>query len=253
MDDRTLELIHGDIDGVNDAEAQRELALRLESSAEARRELARLRNMREILAGETDFEPPAGLRSSIMAQIPAHAQRPAARVIPLRTRRTWFGAAAALAATAAGVALLLGRGPEMTELDPAVLAGTMVRSAAEASAPSLRLDDPSMTGEISLHSGEGRYAIEVELDAARPVVIQADAAGAQLEIEGFVPLVGEPAELSIKDGGIRLLHRGKQRYVLVLGTGGGAPSPIDFSVYEGGQLVRQGRLTWPDEIPGGRE
>ena len=66
-------------------------------------------------------------------------------------------------------------------------------------------------------------------------------------------VAGEPAELSMKDGGIRLLHRGNQRYVLVLGTGGGAPSSIDFSVYEGGQLVREGRLAWPDQIPGGRE
>jgi hypothetical protein len=245
MDQRAIELLHGDIDQENSPADQRELAALLERSPEARCELEELRRLAVTLRAEPEFEPPPGLREAILGQI-----QPLAPVIPLRPRRGWAGAALALAATAAGVALILHRGPEFPELDPSTLAGTMVPASGHATSPSLRLDSAPVSGAISLHGGDGRYAIEVTLDASRPVAIIASSPTAALELEGFVRISGEPAELSAEDGRIRVLHTGSQRYALVLGDGAGAPPAIDFSVYDGDQLVGEARLRWPADTPG---
>ena len=244
MDDRTIELIHGSIDGTNGSEDERELQRLLEASAVARREHEQLRRLQARLAAEPSFDPPAGLHESILAR----TARPATPVVPLRPRRAWLGAAVALAATAAGVALLLGRSPELTQLDPSVLAGTIGR-VTDARAPALRFDQPSISGAISLRQGKGTHVIEIDLDATRPVTILASAAGAPLGIAGFVQLEGKPAEVSEVQGRTRLLHRGNQRYALVLAPGGERSQAIDLSIYDGDKLVREGRLIWPADTP----
>ena len=248
MDDRTIELIHGSIDGTNGSEDERELQRRLEASEAARREHEQLHRLQARLAAEPSFDPPAGLHESILARTAG----PAARVVPLRPRGAWLGAAVALAATAAGVALLLGRSPEPTQLDPSALAGTIGRLA-DARAPVLRFDQPAISGAISLRHGNGTHAIEIDLDAAGPVTILASAAGAPLGIAGFVRLEGEPAEVSEVDGRTRLLHRGSQRYALVLDPAGGRQPAIDLSIYDGDTLVREGRLVWPADTPPGQQ
>lgn len=246
MDDRTLELIHGAIDGANSPADQHELMRCLEASAEAQREYEQLQRLCGLLDAEPEFAPPAGLRESILAEFP----RREAQVSTLRPRprRAWLGAAVALAASAAGVALLVGRAPELTELEPSVLSGTMGRSGADARVPSLRLDGTAISGTISLHRGDGRLALEVDLDATRPVAIVASAGGAPLEIDGFVQFTGEPAEVSEIGGRTRLLHNGNQRYALVLSGAGPAPANIELAIYDGDLLVHEGRLNWPAEI-----
>jgi ferric-dicitrate binding protein FerR (iron transport regulator) len=244
MDDRAIELLHGEVDRANNPNDQRELAALLEASPEARHELDQLRRLAATLRAEPEYEPPPGLREAILGQV-----QPLAPVIPLRPRRAWAGAALALAATAAGVALILDRGPEFTALDPSALSGTMAPAGDHSASPSLRLDSAPVSGAISLHAGDGRYAIEVTLDAARPVAIIASSSTTPLELEGFVRISGEPAELSAEDGRIRVLHTGRQRYALVLGDGAGAHTAIDFSVYDGDQLVGEARLRWPADTP----
>jgi hypothetical protein len=241
MDARTLELIHGDLDGANGPEEQRELLSRLEASAEARREHECLRELNERLGSEPAFEPPIGLREEILARLP----RPSAKVVPLRPRRAWLGVAAALAATVAGVALILDRTPGFQELDPAMLAGTLGRSATEARAPSLLFAEAQLSGQISLRQDDGIDAIEIDLDAGTPVEIVASAAGVPLELAGFVRIAGEPAEFAASEGQIRVLHRGHQHYALVLRPGDSRPTSIDFSIHEGERLVREDRLAWP--------
>jgi hypothetical protein len=245
MDSRTIELIHGDIDGENSPDEQRELILRLEASAEARREHEQLRRLSELIDAEAVFEPPSELRAAILSRM----ARPVAPVIPLRRPRTWLGAAAALAATAAGVALLLGRAPQLPEIDPSVLAGTIGGSGADKGVVSMQFDEGPISGAIRLHRSQGAYAIEIDLAAARPVAIVAGTAGAALGLEGFVRIDGEPDELEEADGRVRMLHRGSQHYAVVLRSDGSAPLALDLAIYEGDQLIRQGHLVWPADTP----
>ena len=57
MDERTLELIHGEVDGTNSADEHRELLQILESEPDARREHKSLMELNDWLAAEPAFEP----------------------------------------------------------------------------------------------------------------------------------------------------------------------------------------------------
>jgi anti-sigma factor RsiW len=239
MDERTLELIHGDIDGEIGPDERRELELLLQASPEARREHEKLGELNLMLGSLGKAEPPAGLRDTIIAA----ARRPAKPIRNAPARRGGWGIVAAMAATVAGVALFLGRSPELTEFDPSALGGTLGRPATDAGVPTFRLDGQIVSGAIMLHHSGSGLALEVDLEAERPVEVVAAAAGARLELSGFVRLAGMPAKMATVDGQLRLLHKGNQHYALVLTNKGAAASAIDVSVYDGENLIGEGRLT----------
>lgn len=241
MDERTLELIHGEIDGELGPDEQRELEACLQATPGARQEYDRLRALEALLGGLAEADPPAGLRDSILAA--AHRPATAIRIAPVRRRR--WGMAAALAATVVGVTLFLGRGPEVPELDPSVLRGTMGRPAAQSGVPSWRLDAQVVSGSILLHNSTDGLALEVDLVAERPVEVVLTAEGSRLELAGFVRLPGMPTNILAADGQVRLLHRGSQHYALVLTNKGAVASAIDVSVYDGDELIGEGRLAVP--------
>jgi hypothetical protein len=240
MDEQMLELIHGEVDGKLDAEQRQALRRRLAESAEARLEYQRVRALSEQLEILPEFEVPRGMRDSILAAVAAPAPVGQAR----QRHVTRLGLVAALAATAAGVALVIGRGPEVQELDPSVLAGTIGRPALDAGRPALRLAGPGVTGTILLHHSSDGLAIEVELDADRPVQLIASAAGASLDLKGYVRIDGAPAEMNTVDGTLSVLHTGRQHYALVLEVAAAA-SEIDLAVYDGRELLKETRLLVP--------
>jgi len=245
MDQKTTDLIHGDIDGLNSPEEQRELLQRLEASPEARREHARMRALCELLDSAPACELPHGLRNSILAGLPRpEPVRPAA-VNSSRPRRGRLGAVAVLAATIAGVAILLVRIPAPQQLDPSALAGTIGGPAAGVA--SLGLDTPGISGAISAQRHERGFTIEIDLDADRPVSVVAASGGAPLELAGVLPQAGNPERVSESDGSIRVLHSGNQHYTLVLGPGSSGASFIDVTVHEGERLIKQGRLELPSQ------
>lgn len=247
MDQKTIDLIHGDIDGLNSPEEQRELRRRLEASAEAREEHARMQALCELLDSVPDCEPPHGLRDSILAATPRPAAAREAGLNPGRSRRGWLGAAAALAATIAGVAVLLVSVPAPEQMDVSGLAGTIGRPSANLGVASLGLDAPGVSGAITAQRHERGFTLEIDLAADRPVRLVADSAGVPLELAGFVPLAGDPARVSESAGSIRVLHSGDQHYTLVLGPGSTRASFIDVTVYEGERLIKQGRLNLPSQ------
>lgn len=251
MDQTTIDLIHGELDGLNSPQQQRELSQRLEASAEARQEHARMQELCKLLDSAPACEPPAGLRDSILAALPQRAPAPRRMRAPAasagRRRRGWLGVATALAATVAGVAVLLLRAPAPGALDASALAGTIGQPAAGLGVASLELDAPGIVGAVSAQRHERGFTIDIELDADRPVSVVADSAGVPLELAGFLPLAGSPASVSESAGSIRVLHSGKQHYALVLGPGSAKASFIDVTVYEGERLIKQGRLDLPSQ------
>lgn len=243
MRPRTIELIHGDIDGELSAREAEELRGLLASSVDARREHERLRSFNDLLAGLPTCDPPAGLRDGILASM----QRSAAAV-PSRTayapgrRHSRLGLVAALAATVAGVVLLLQRDDHLPELDPAALAGTFARPSAVEDAPVLRFDEPGVSGTIRLLQGAQGLYIEADLEAHGPITLEARIDGRSLVFEGLVPIDGAPASSTRVGDGIRLLHSGKHRYAILLQQYETQGAILDLAVYEGERLIGEARL-----------
>jgi hypothetical protein len=241
MDERTIELIHGDIDGELDAAQRVELGRILEASAEARSEHARLRALSTMMAGLPECAPPPGLRDSILAKARPPAR--AARRLPVR-KRTGLGLAAALAATVVGIAVFIGQHPEFAELDASALAGTLGRPLVDGPPPSMRLDGDVVSGTIILHRGKEGLALEVDLNASKPVEIVAAAGRARLNLQGFVRVDGAPSGMDGEEGTVRVSHAGRQHYVLVLASDD-APEAIELAVFDGQELIQKTRLEGP--------
>jgi hypothetical protein len=241
MDERTIELIHGDIDGELDAAQRAELGRILEASAEARSEHERLQALSAMMAGLPECAPPPGLRESILA-----VARPPARVnrrTPGR-KRTGLGLAAALAATVVGIAVFIGQLPEFAELDASALAGTLGRPLVDGPPPAMRLDGAVVSGTIMLHRGKEGLALEVDLNASKPVEIVAAASGARLDLQGFVRVDGAPSGMDAEGGTVRVSHAGRQHYVLVLASDD-MPAAIELAVFDGEELIQETRLAEP--------
>lgn len=250
MDQRTIELIHRDIDGLASPDEQRELALVLASSEDARDEHARMGALCALLDGATSADPPPGLRDAILARIPVvSAARPAGGRRPTRgraggsPRRSRLGFAAVLAATVGGVALLLFRAPDLQQLDPASLAGTIGQPALGSAA--LRLEGEPLSGNIVLQRHTHGFTIEIAMDASRPIDLVAGAAEGPLMLQGLLPLDGEPVGLSEEAGRIRVLHSGSQHYSLVVTPGASGPTTVQLGFYDGETLIREDRLVLP--------
>jgi len=251
MDQRTIELIHRDIDGLASPEEHRQLALLLQASEEARDEHARMRALCALLDGATSADPPPGLRDAILARIPvrASAKRPAAGHGPARmitggsARKNWLGVAAAIAATVAGVALVLFRAPDFQQIDASSLAGTIGQPVQGAA--SLRLEGDLLSGDIVLQRHIHGFTIDFALETTRTIAIVAGAPEGSLALQGFLPHNGEPAGLSAEAGQIRVLHSGKQHYSLVVTPGVSGASTIDLRFYDGENLIREAALYLP--------
>jgi anti-sigma factor RsiW len=234
MDERTLELIHGEVDGTNSAEEHRELLQILESEPEARREHARITELNDWLAAEPALEPPADLRSAVLARL-----FPPRRIAPRPARvRTWLGAAA-MAATVAGVAFILLQAPDIPELDPAALAGTIGQPAAGASVQALSLDEHGVSGVITVQLHEHGFTLDIDLDASAPVHVVASAHRSELALAGYLPRTGGPASVSDEGGSIVLLHRGHQHYGLVVSS---TATMLDLEIRDGDRVLHQRSL-----------
>ena len=239
MDQQTIELMHADIDGELDAAGQEALRQALASSADARREYARLQSLQAMLAAVPDHEPPAGLRDRILAAV-----RPAPAPARMPTRRvSRAGIAAALAASAAGVVFLLQRNEPLPELDPASLAGTMVRPGAGVDASTWRLQDPAVTGDFRLRRGADGLYMEVDLEASGPLTLEARIDGRPLEFTGLVPIEEAPDSATRRGEGIRLLHSGKHRYAILLRAPAAPGETVELAVFDGERLVGETRLS----------
>lgn len=243
MDDRSRELIHGDIDGELDAAEREELRRIIATSDEARLEHEGLELLRDTLAGLPDFEPPAGLRAAIVAQAwgrPSVSARSSAQRPP--RGRTGLRLVAAFVAAAVLVAVLVNKDAYLHDLDPSALSGTIGRQAPDAAAPVMRFEGYPAAGTISVYQGDQGPVLEVELDAGRPVTVIARAGNRPLEVEALVPITGMAPDTRSIDGDLGMVHHGKHHYLLILKQRGAADTAIDVAVYDGEHLVQQGSL-----------
>lgn len=203
--ERIIELIHGEIDGVNTPEQSAELerAVRDEGS------MAELRDDMKRLAGVLDrvdeVEPPEGLSQAIRERIVPRDVSPA----PLPFRKRVFPAAPGLrvaAALAAGLIVGLLAGPWVFRggagLETGDLVGTMAPSAHAGQA---RLEHEWVRATVRATREDGRVLVKLDVDARAEV-------GVELEYDpaaaGFSSFTRENGDFDVEARAGRFLIRG---------------------------------------------
>lgn len=246
IEQRTLDLIHAELDGELHVGDLAELQLRLESDPEARAMRDHLGAIAGALGRMPPVAPPAGLQEQIL-----QATRPAAKVLPFRNRRTQFvrytmALAAGVALAAVGIQF---SGNSGYSLEADQLVGTI---GGQASAPGqavseVALQAADLKGSVGLTPDAGRWQLVFELASRQPVTVTAAYAEAAFRLNGYSG--GDPAAAAISatPGHIEFVNQGEQRLVLFLEPGAGGPVRISF---EGqGKLLQEAVLDVPGQAP----
>lgn len=228
IEQRTLELIHAELDGELDAAERLELQQRIDADPEAGAMQAQLAKMAHALGRLPPVAPPAGLQQQIL-----QATRPSAKVLPFRERRQQFVRyAMALAAGMIIATVGIGfSGGSHLALDSDQLVGTIGGRSDAPAAPTsqVALQAPGLTGSVGLAQVDGRWQLVFDLSSDQPVTVTAAYADAAFRLGGYTQQDPGVGLFSATPGRVDFVNQGTQHLALFLQPGAGGPVRISFA------------------------
>jgi len=244
VDQRTIELIHAEIDGELDAQGLAELEQRLQVSARARELQLELRKISQALDRMSAVPVPAGLRQRVLDSGTAHPLKLRAR----RPRGRRLALALAAGIVFAAVTFVLLETPS-SALRTGQLAATMVPPAQGVPAPALierRLSGPTLDGVVALHPSGGNWQLSFDLRSAEPVIVTLayDATLVRLNARGQAE--SGAGIFTVAPGSIGFVSIGSQHRVFEIeGDRGGA---LQVRLEASGQVLQDLQLDIPDGV-----
>jgi len=247
IDQRHLELIHGEIDGENSAEESRELQQALESSAECRALYEDLRRVADLLQDAKPVEPPRQLRARIVDAWVDAQPRPA----PGRVGRGWlsmltpgYAGAFAMGLLVAFGAVSVQRWAGDADLDISQLAGTMTQHEAGAKALSERLviDLEEISGSVVIRRQDPLLMVEFDLNSAGSVDVVVAFEGSDVRFNGLAQRQGEALAVTAEGSRVSIKNQGEQRLALFLNNPWNGAVNLELGFYVDGQLIHEAGL-----------
>lgn len=250
-DQRSIELIHAELDGEISAEERDELKARLDADPALQALREELRALSRTLGRVQPVEPPPGLRARILAAV----RPPPRRSILASLLPNWpapvmlrYGMAAAFGAAVAAVALQLGTLQPSGETDVRDLVGTISRYQTPAAPDqSISLDSRGISGSVATSSQGGLVVLDFDLSASRPTEIVADYSRAGLQFSGFAQFEDATARLDAGGGRIGFMQQTDHRYAVFFSPVGPESGAIELRFLADGRLIHQETL----EVPAG--
>lgn len=256
IDEKIEAILNEEIDGVATPEDRARLREILESNPEARAYSDDLRAVVHSLDQARLEEPPTSIKANVLRMIEAREAERLAAASPrhapsgvrgwvhealgaLSRRPAWGGGLVFASGLAVGLVVftLLGRSPV---LDTADLTGTMVPVQERFERIDMRsIGLEGVEGRVETGiSPEGR-ALHLDLRSSREVEVTVGFAGKPQTFRGFYQLEPEAGLVSFDPGGLRILHRGQNRYLLTLSGDGDAPAEIVVQIRAGGEVFEE--------------
>jgi hypothetical protein len=252
-DDRSIELIHGALDGELSASEQEELAARLQSDPALKSLMDDMRKLSGVLDRVPQANPPPGLRSRIMASVRPRKRRGILEALlpdwpaPVTLR---YAGAAAFGAAVAAVALQLGTTDISGPADVRGLVGTIATYETPAVAQNIiSLDTGIVTGSIETHRQGELVVMDFDLTAQRPLEIVADYSHSGLDFGGFAQLDGASASLDATSGKIEFGQERDHRYAVFFDAAKNGGGTIELQFLTDRKLVHQETVEIPATSP----
>jgi len=236
-----IELINGEIDGVNTPEQSSELGRYLETHPEAERYYDELREIGRTFEEIEELDPPSGLRRAILASTSRRARRPQRESYLARIRETLMPQARPRYAFAFVAGALVGfcvfavsslvmlRG---TIAQPDGLYGTLTAGPGATeilSSECIPFDLPHLYGGACIE--HSKDAVQANLDLATDeeihIIFEYDD---QIRFEGLRALDESEHTVRIERNRAELIHRGECGYVLVFSDASDTGSPLHVSI-----------------------
>jgi len=248
-DDRSIELIHAEIDGVLSGGEQDELAARLDAEPELVVLREELRKLSQTLQQVPSANPPVGLRARILESIRPRPRRSIlASLVP-----SWpapvalrYAGAAVFGAAVAAVALQIGT---MDSADPADVRGLVgtIASYQTPGAPqgTIILNSQGINGSVGTYRQNGLVVLDFDLASDQPMEIIAEYRHSGLSFSGFAQLAGAAASLDAGDGRITFLPGQNHRYAVFFSASDHGSGTIELRFLADEKLVRSEILEVP--------
>ena len=250
VDERTLELIHAEIDGELDAIGRAELERRLQGVPEARALRDELVRISGSLSRLPEVAPPEDLRPRLL---PPVATRPTAMIVPFPRRATQvvrysLAFAAGVMVAAIGWSAIQNDRPAF---DPNQLVGTMGRQAqhpAGAAIATIQAALPEIRGTVTLRPADGAWLLLFDLDSAQPVTVSAAYGARSFRLAGYAQGDAGVTSFTAAPGRIGFVNQGAQRLALFLQPQAGGPVRVRFE--SSGRVLQDAALQVPATAPG---
>ena len=248
--ERLTELIHGEVDGVNDAAATAELKKHLATDSSAQAELDALKRLTGRLDAIEAVEPPSHMFHRILAAVPfgrlerpTHPQRDGigAWLSGLFPRfRLRYVATFATGLVAGFVLLWAAVAGDRVDrpLDISNLYGTMRSidtSDGFAVVGSVGIDAGTVRGEVRLHESDRKLLAEISLNT--PDEIEWVLKYGDASFEGFRQIEGATGTLRAADNTMTVSHTGNGRYLLFFTQEGDADGSMSIEIFSSGNLL----------------
>lgn len=247
VEQKYLELIHGDIDREISEKQRADLRAFLQSSEEGRELHAELSSLCQTISSSAALEPPPHLRYAILDSIKPHRKR---LTVADQVKALFSVPALRYAGTfAAGVLLTLSLvGSDQASKhafdDLTELVGTISKDIPQpmVSGRSLHLTASELAGTVTLGSAGSVLVLDFDLASRKPVKIVAAFPERGIWFNGFAQLENPGTSVSAESGRVTLHSEGRQRYAIYLNNVGGKDASINLKFYLGNALIHEGEL-----------
>jgi len=251
-----IELMNGEIDGINSAAESRELTQYLAAEPGARQYFQELREAIGVFGRVASLEPPAGLRERILAELQeARAATENSRITGgasfLRSLREAFDfrsrpsyAYAFVAGLLAGVCLVAlvwqvspaGRGGDFDNVYGTILAAE--KSGRAATSQAIPIDLPGISGHTRAIYVEDRILVQLSLESQQPVqvLVRYDE---RAECEGYYASAPGSCDLTITGREVTLTHTGVGDYDILLQYADRIQPPIEMQIITDGAVLSE--------------
>lgn len=255
IDQHTLDLLNGGVDGELSPSEQEELDLLLAGSEEVRDISGELETFSRLLDELPELEPPAHLQESIERQVrlPVPNEETSQGIFGTWLSAHWLRTGFALAA---GIVLTvgvyeMGSGP-ISDRDAGNLSGTVVKSQSPGQdelLDSIHIFTETLNGQVELRRNDDLFTLDVKLASDGPTGVNVDFAGRGLDFEGIVRVQDSNDVVSVADGTIKVASSGEQHYSLKLRRNSSAAdqefTPLELEFFANEALVHEAELSIP--------
>ncbi len=262
IEEKYIELMNREIDGLNSSEESAELKRHLEENAEAERYFRELSFVAGVFDRVSHVEPPPELKEMILSSVFGKETRAAAEV-PVEARPAVPGAGSLFSAFrirweprfayvfTAGILVgiflfvlfwrvLPSRAPQ--DLDSLYGALTSGQKAGESlEAGPVHFDLPQAKGSLQAQYQKARIVALLDVFAVSKIKVTLTY-DEEVTFEGITALKASEYQVKVGDARLELTHRGDCSYVIVLEDRPGSRGPISLSISDESGVLFEGVL-----------
>ena len=244
IEERHIELMNQEIDGVNSPEESRELQRLLDTSPEAKRYYEELLRLGDAFGEIEDLDPPSGMRGAILSAVDAKKRPGQVESDSV----SWFEALRSVLSPrvaygfAAGLVLGIGLYAVLSNVTPAgdrdALVGAMVEADSGVTVDPVVIDHPEVSGSLLVRYSDDLILALLELSGEAEIRVVIECVGdTGACYEGYRLLEGEDHAVRVAEDRVELLHTGHHKVLITFRDPSRSHPAVHIQAFSAGKLL----------------